>query len=104
MSTPAPNDRFAILSDKVKAAAQTVTKARRVWQASQSRYMQLVETLGAPETETGAAWLDASATYEVYLDALKVKGDYIRAIARLRQQVDEARREVKRRLPPGAPA
>ena len=102
--TPAPNDRFAILSAKIKEAGRVVARARTVWTASQSRYMQLIETHGTMESVTGAAWLDASATYEVYLDACKVKGDFIRAVEDLRRQVDEARREVRRRMPPAQDA
>lgn len=98
MTRPAPNDRLAILAAKIREAERVVVRARRVWLAAQSRYFQLVETHGTPETVTGAAWVDASATYEVYLDAVKTRGDFVRAVIDLRRQMEEARRSVRQRL------
>lgn len=95
--TPSPADRIQILSHKVKEAEKVVIRARRVWQAAQSRYLQLVEQHGVGETVTGAAWVDASATYEVYLDACKVRGDFVRAIVEIRRQFQEARRALRDR-------
>lgn len=97
MSTPAPNDRLAILAAKAKDAERLIVKARKVWQAAQARFTQLVETHGTRETVTGAAWVDASATYEVYLDAIKLRGDFLRAIQDIKRQMDAARKAIRDR-------
>ena len=91
MTAPAPNDRIAILSHKIKEAQIKVARARRTWEAAQSRYLQMTETEGAPETFVSAAWVDASATYEVWLDAQGAKAMLVRSLKLLRRQTSTRR-------------
>lgn len=100
MAKPCPYEADILRqAAEVKACDRTLAKATEYLAAAQSRFMRISESLSATEVQINTARLEAEASFEACLDAIKQRGDHVKAI----QQAKQARTAAQPQARPSSP-